>query len=79
MRRYKGNTIVSAACNCCGKTFVVESGIIKEGIASIRIEWGYFSKKDGEIHDFDLCESCYEKYISGFNHPVRVSPQIEMI
>ena len=34
--------------------------------------WGYFSKKDGETHSFDLCEECYDKWIGGFQIPVGI-------
>ena len=33
-------------------------------------EWGYFSKRDTEIHLFHLCEQCYDKIVAKFKHPV---------
>lgn len=50
-------------CDCCKKKIQVENGIVKEGIFSIDYPWGYFSKKDGEIHSIDLCEECYDRII----------------
>ena len=59
-------------CNCCGKELTVKDGIVIEGVFSADCSWGYFSKKDGETHSFDLCEECYDKWISGFQIPVGI-------
>lgn len=32
--------------------------------------WGYFSNKDLEIHEFCLCEDCYDAWIQNFLIPV---------
>lgn len=48
-------------CNMCGETINRNQfGYFDEHL-SIKKEWGYGSAFDGEIHCFDLCESCYEK------------------
>ena len=39
--------------------------------AKVRKEWGYFSKRDLEVHEFAICESCYEKMIDQFVIPVK--------
>ncbi len=53
-------------CNQCKKEIKVIDGVAQEGVVSIEKKWGYFSDKDGEIHRFDLCESCYDRFIAGF-------------
>ena len=65
-------------CNCCGKELKVENGILKEGIFSAENIWGYFSDKDMEVHSLDLCESCYDSWVSGFAVPVEVQEATEI-
>ena len=36
-------------CNSCGKKIETTDNIKREDYLSIKKEWGYFSKKDGEI------------------------------
>lgn len=66
-------------CNCCGKTLKVENGILKEDAFEASKEWGYFSKRDMEVHHFNLCEECYEKLVSGFKIPVAVERKLEVL
>ncbi|MBE5927492.1 MAG: hypothetical protein E7270_11105 [Lachnospiraceae bacterium] len=66
-------------CNKCGKKFVMNKDIVQEGIFNMEYMWGYFSKKDGEIHSFDLCEKCYDDMISQFIIPVDIRDSNEMI
>lgn len=70
-----GETVIR--CNCCGKALKVENGILKEDAFEATKEWGYFSKRDMEIHHFNLCEECYDKIISGFQIPVEVRNKTE--
>lgn len=72
-------TEIQLFCNCCKKQICVENGIAKEGILEFSVEWGYFSKKDGEIHSFDLCEDCYERIIASFEIPVKVVEKTELL
>ena len=53
-------------CNRCGKTFATDRGTVVEGIADITVEWGFFSKRDGELHRFAICEKCYDEIIEQF-------------
>ena len=69
----------SAVCNCCGKKLAVKGGIIREGVLTINHAWDFFSEKDGEIHHFDICEDCYDEFISGFRIPVDVEEQTEIL
>lgn len=57
-------------CNCCKKEIKIQNDIpVEEGL-HVEKKWGYFSKKDGEIHRFDLCEDCYDRLIAEFVLPV---------
>ena len=40
---------------------------------------GYFSKRDLEVHEFAICESCYEKMIDQFVIPVKKTEKIEVL
>lgn len=66
-------------CNRCGKSLHVENDIVMEGILSVETTWGYFSKKDGEIHSFDMCEECYDNLIKQFKHPVCIKKLKEFV
>lgn len=80
MREYKvSNTVKKIKCNMCGKEIAVENGVIRQGVFSCDYQWGYFSGKDGEIHSFDLCESCYDKIIENFKILPEIKESTEMI
>jgi ribosomal-protein-alanine N-acetyltransferase len=53
-------------CNGCGRSLKIEQGILREDVFEGKKQWGYFSKRDGEIHSFLLCQDCYEKVIKNF-------------
>lgn len=61
-------------CNQCGKEIQIpsdEEGTFQADVAKAEVfaadySWGYGSKYDMERHQFDLCETCYEKLIEGF-------------
>lgn len=80
MRTYDKNTkkLTRAVCNCCGRELkLVEDGLA-EGICSVDTCWGYFSGKDLERHQFDLCENCYDKITSGFVLPPKITEPAEL-
>lgn len=82
MRKYEENQtgkLIEAYCNCCGKKLLVKDGMIMEGVLPLKAFWGYFSEKDGEKHSFDLCESCYDKWVAGFQIPVEKKMENEML
>ena len=80
MRKYsKNGQLESLVCNCCGKKLVVKDGIVREGVMMIDHVWDYFSEKDGEVHHFDLCESCYEEITSQFCIEADVEEQTELL
>lgn len=73
MRQYKmqeTKEVEKIICNKCGKEIVVKSGMTEEDVLSIQKRWGYFSNKDNEMHEFDLCEECYDQWIATFTIPV---------
>lgn len=66
-------------CNCCGKEIQMEPLSAREEYVEITKEWGYFSRKDGEIHHFILCESCYDRLTERFCLPVEKRLQTELL
>ena len=73
MRQYKmkeTKEIEKIICNKCGKEIVVKNGVAEADALSVEKRWGYFSNKDNEVHVFDLCEECYDKWIATFLIPV---------
>ena len=66
-------------CNFCGKKIETTDNRKREDYLSIKKEWGYFSKKDREIHSIFLCESCYDTWTKQFKISVRVEEQTELL
>ena len=82
MRKYGQRTdaeLIQIVCNRCGRPLVVEKGILKEGCLHGDISFGYFSRKDGEVHSFDLCEDCYDEITAQFIVPVEVNQNTEIL
>lgn len=82
MRKYldkKEKELCSVICNGCGKELLVEKGMLKEGCFQVNTVFGYFSKKDGQIHSFDLCEECYDDMTSKFRIPVEQKEAMELL
>ena len=80
MKAYNENHELAAIiCNQCGRVMTVQDDMEKEGVFSAACTWGYFSEKDGQVHHFDLCEDCYDEWISGFRLPVETEEQIELL
>ena len=82
MRKFEDENkskLVTLYCNCCGKKMKVENGIIHEGAFHVELSWGYFSNKDGEVHQFDLCEECYDNVIKNFKIPVGTMEMMEYL
>ncbi len=64
MRETKG--VEKVICNKCGKE------IVEADVLDVEKRWGYFSNKDNEVHRFDLCEACYDEFISTFEIPIEI-------
>jgi len=73
MRQYKmqeKKEVDKIICNKCGKEILVENGVAEADVLSVQKRWGYFSNKDNEVHEFDLCEECYDKWVASFAIPI---------
>lgn len=82
MRKYESGQpekLLEVVCNGCGRKMLVENGYLKEGCFSGDNLFGYFSRRDGEVHHFDLCEDCYEKMMAGFVVPVEKKNATELV
>lgn len=82
MRIYENNNeeqIFTVICNKCKKVIKVENNIIKEGIFGVNYPFDYFSRKDGEVHAFDLCEDCYDKMVGEFKIPPEITAAKELL
>ena len=62
--------VAKIICNRCGKEIEVINGIPREEVLTVEKRWGYFSGKDSEVHEFDLCEQCYDELVRSFQIPV---------
>lgn len=66
-------------CNGCGCEADVVNDVVKKDFLSVRKDWGYFSKRDGETDCWDLCEKCYDKFVSSFKIEIEVSDTTELM
>ena len=66
-------------CNSCGKKIETTDNTKREDYISIKKEWGYFSNKDTEHHEFDLCEACYDRITADFVIPITVKKEKELL
>ncbi len=69
------NTVI---CNACGRTIYLDNGAKSEDALVIKKDWGFFSEKDLETHEFVLCESCYDNITENFCKKVSVSETKEI-
>lgn len=65
-------------CNGCGGP-IGSCGESREDALRVRKEWGYFSTRDLEVHEFNLCEKCYAELIRSFVIPVTISEKVEVL
>ncbi len=82
MRKYEeeqSGKLMQVVCNRCKRELKVENGYLKEGCFSTDFVFGYFSKKDGVRHRFDLCEECYDQLVADFPVPVEESEARELL
>lgn len=66
-------------CNMCGRKIEQKQELPMEDFVSVVKSWGYFSRKDGENHAFELCEDCYDRIAGQFRIPVTQTEQKEML
>ena len=72
MNHYRDETravrvLDDVVCNRCGKSCRVEGGNFE--CASVRVDWGYGSGKDGTREAWDLCEACHDEVVAAFKIP----------
>ena len=78
-RETEESKLEKVVCNKCGRSLKVENGRLKEGCFSATAAFGYFSRKDGSVHRFDLCEDCYDEMIAQFTVPVEEEEASELL
>ena len=71
MRQYrteleKTEKIEKIICNKYGKEILVRQGVPQEDVLEVEKRWGYFSRKDNQVDQFDLCEDCYDEFVRSF-------------
>lgn len=74
-----GNEGTIFHCNKCGKELLYSNGIFREGVLQVMKEWDYFSTRDLQIHQFRLCEKCYESMTEEFVIPVDIQDKKEVL
>lgn len=79
MKQYSNQILTKVVCNQCKREMLVENGMLKESCFSARHTFGYFSQMDGEIHEWDLCEDCYQKLIASFEIPITIQEETELL
>ena len=79
MRKEENGKLTQVRCNGCGRELKLEKEMVREGYFAADICFGYFSRKDGLRHKFDLCEDCYDKWIDTFAIPVEEVPETELL
>lgn len=77
MRKINATTgkLERVICNMCGNEVKYIDGVC----FSADMLFGYFSRKDGIRHRFDLCEDCYDRMIAEFRVPVEESEETELV
>lgn len=65
-------------CNRCRKELKSNGKYLTEGCFHVDYTFGYFSKKDGVRHRFDLCEECYDQIVGAFAIPVEEDEETEL-
>ena len=66
-------------CNKCGKKINNAYGGDREDFLHVIKDWGYFSERDLQTHEFVLCEKCYDEIIDNFIIPVKVKDRDEVL
>ena len=74
-----GKKSLEIRCNCCGRQLKTENGMLLEDAFEGGKEWGYFSRKDLEVHSFVPCEDCCDRIAGSFVIPVQVSKKREVM
>ena len=57
-------------CNRCGTAIEKNADGYFSDHLSVSKRWSFLSDCDNEVHNFDLCKSCYNEVVSEFKHAV---------
>lgn len=79
----------SLVCNKCGQKIYQEAFDIKTEppmntieignigqleCCPVKVSWGYWSKnKDTQMHEWELCEACYDAFVATFAVPPKIT------
>ncbi len=66
-------------CNACGRTLPQKAGICQEDYVKIEKKWGYFSRKDGDIHTLCMCEDCFDRLLQHLKVPAQCRENIVLM
>lgn len=66
-------------CNACKKVILEKNTIPTADYLHVEKEWGYFSDKDGQKQEFDLCEACYDAWIKKMQIPITSEEVTELV
>ena len=77
------HTVKDCLCNSCGDSIILKDGVgslygrepFNVAGVKIRIHFGYGSIHDTDIHEFDLCDKCYDDIVSRFAIKPEVSEE----
>lgn len=68
MRKYKKvlkSELSDVICDICSRSCLKsEDDMNSAEFAVIKAQWGYWSRKDGQNFNLDVCEDCFDKIIS---------------
>ena len=63
--------VVSIVCDVCKRVYLNNTG----AVISLSGQWGYYSNKDGELWECDICSDCADKlkiYIESLGGEIRI-------
>ena len=75
--------LVTVICDKCGRRLTNSSPSRDEGVEvaasperaneyfHLKTTWGYSSRRNGEIHEADVCEDCYDEIFKGVRIQLR--------
>lgn len=61
--------VTDIVCDVCQLTTRLQSGGLQ--FATLRADWGYGSKHDGERYEIHLCEGCFFQAVAGLKQERR--------
>lgn len=88
MRTYKTEpkkVVDTILCDVCGASCTITEPVVEHEYAELIATWGYFSYRDGQQFNIELCENCFndvltfiknsrKKILGPFNYPHKTDP-----